>query len=43
MFEWAAHIVNDVLRRAAKIHMDPPRIFFPLLGVFDPAWTLLLR
>lgn len=38
VFEWAACIVNDVLRRAAKIHMGPSAVIFPpLAGAFDPA------
>lgn len=40
VFEWAVCIVNDVLRRAAKIHMGPFAVIFPpLAGVFDPGWN----
>lgn len=33
-FEWDVCVVNDVLRRSVKIHMDIPQDFF------FPSWSL---
>lgn len=41
-FEWVVCVVNDVLRRSVKIHMDiPPDFFFFLPEAFDAAVSVM--